>query len=229
MRDSSGSIAPDPLSAKTHCSTVDPSLKNGGFWVQEFGVETGRGSVVDEQRGERYRQLDAPTDPDQPSSERMELSRKHEELLAKVQALELELERYRAHAERTSKLFLAATKYAEWVRENARRDAELALRKASARVEKLELTKDRLEWTEAELARRQDELARLNALTEETRTRLTAFLTAGLQTLNTTVELRKEDGSTRPLGDLQDTLHSQLASTSASTPGLVGEHEVPDD
>ena len=197
--------------------------------MQEFGVETSRVSVVHEQRDERYRQLDAPPDPDQTSPEGGDLSRKHEELLAKVHDLELELARYRAHAERTSKLFLAATKYAEWVRENARRDAELALRKASARVEKLELTTDRLEWTEAELARRQGELARLDALTEETRTRLSAFLTAGLETLNKTVELQDEDGSRRPLGDLQDTLHNQLASTSASTPELVREHEVRDD
>ena len=86
-----------------------------------------------------------------------------------------------------------------------------------------------LEWTEAELVRKQDELARLNALSEATRARLSAFLTAGLQTLNTTVELGNEDGSTRPLGDLQDTLHSALDSNSAPTPGLVGEHEVRDD
>ena len=193
--------------------------------MHEFGVETGRVSVMDEQRGQRER----PTAPDRSVAERAEQSSERDELLAKVQRLELELERYREHAERTSKLFLAATKYAEWVRENARRDAELALRKASARVEKLELNADRLEWTEAELARRQDELARLNALTEETRARLSAFLTAGLQTLNTTVEPGDEDGSTRPVGDLHDTLHSQLASTSAPTPGLVREHEVRDD
>jgi hypothetical protein len=194
--------------------------------VDEFGDMTGRVLVADEQRGERLHQLDTPPDPDQTSPERTEL---HEERLAKVQALELELERYRAHAERTSKLFHAATKYAEWVRENARRDAELALRKASARVAKLEAAAGRLEWTEAELVRRQDELARLNALSQATRARLSAFLTAGLQTLNTTVELGNEDGSTRPLGDLQDTLHSALDSNSAPTPGLVGEHEVRDD
>ena len=58
----------------------------------------------------------------------------HAKLLAQVRRLEVELARYREHAQRTSKLFLSATKYAEWVRENARRDAELALRKARARV-----------------------------------------------------------------------------------------------
>lgn len=197
--------------------------------MQEFGVEAGRVSVVDEQSSGRDRPTGAPPGPDRPVPDHADLSSERDELLARVHKLERELERYRTHAERTSKLFLAATKYAEWVRENARRDAELALRKARERVEKLELNADRLEWTEAELVRRQDELARLDALTEETRARLSAFLTAGLQTLNTTVELGREDGSTRPVGDLQDTLHSQLAPTSAPTPGLAGEHEVRDD
>lgn len=196
--------------------------------MQEFGVETGRLSVVDEQRGERYRQREATPDPDRTSREGMELSREHEELRAKVQQLELELERYRAHAERTSKLFLAATKYAEWVRENARRDAELALRKASARVERLELTAERLAWTEAELVRKQEELERLDRLTEETRARLSAFLTAGLQALSTTVELGEENGPPRQLSDLQDTLHRQLASTSPPTSGSIVEPEAHD-
>jgi cell division septum initiation protein DivIVA len=197
--------------------------------VHEFGVETGRVSVVDEQRRIRDRLAGAPPGPDRPVSDDAEPPNERDKLLAKVQQLELELERYRAHAERTSKLFLAATKYAEWVRENARRDAELALRKAGSRVKKLEVAAGQLEWIETELARRQDELARLNALTEETRVRLSAFLKAGLQTLDTTVELGTEDGSARQLGDLQDTLHGQLASTSAPAPGQVGENEVRDD
>ena len=192
--------------------------------MQEFGVETGRVSVVDERRSERER----PSAPDESVVDRAEQSGERNELLAKVQQLEQELERYRAHAERTSKLFLAATKYAEWVRENARHDAELALRKANARVEKLELSADRLAWIEAELVRKQEELERLDTLTEETRARLSAFLTAGLDALSTTVENRHEDGPTPSLTDLHDTLHSQLASTSAPTYRSGAEHEEQD-
>jgi len=188
--------------------------------VRGFGVESGELSVVDEQSGGGDHPASAPGGRDTPRPER-------DELLAEVRRLEAELERYRTHAERTSKLFLSSTKYAERVRENARRDAELALRKASARVERLKLTASELEWTESELVRRQDELARLQALTDETRTRLSAFLTAGLRALSTEVGPGDEDGTKPELGDLQDTLHRQLASTSApASAGPLGELEI---
>ena len=108
-----------------------------------------------------------------------------EALVAEVRRLELELERYRSHAERTSKLFQSVTGYAEWVRERAREDAELALRKARARVEKLDAVARDLEHTERELVAARDELARLQRLTAETRARLAAFLTSGLDALST--------------------------------------------
>ncbi len=135
--------------------------------------------------------------PPEPPSER-------EELLAELQERELELEQYRAHAERTSKLFLSAANYADWVRENARRDAELALRKARAKADKLEATAAALEQSERELAARQHELARLEALTEESRARLSAFLSAGLEVLRLEVE---------PAQDLQETLRERVSST----------------
>jgi hypothetical protein len=146
--------------------------------------------------------------------------------LAKVRRLEVELARYRAHAERTSSLFRSVTKYAEWVRENARRDSELALRKARARVEKLNRTASELEWTEGELARMQDELARVEALTEETRARLSSFLTAGLQALNGKRE-DEADETSPARGDLQDTLQERLMSASPPTPTPVTEVEHP--
>ena len=156
----------------------------------------------------------------------MEALSEHEELLAKVHRLEAELERYRAHAQRTSKLFLSATDYAQYVRERARRDAELALRKVRARVEKLTVTARELEQTEHELVRLKDELARLQALTDETRARLSAFLTTGLQIINAEVETGRADVPEPSLGDLDDTLHRQLVSTSASEPAPLGEVEV---
>ena len=131
------------------------------------------GSVADQPGGGDLPET-APTGREEPRHEHVdpaqdevERSSEHDELLAEVRRLEVELERYRTHAERTSKLFLSATKYAEWVRENARSDAELALRKARVKVEQLESTAGELEWTERELVQRQDELASLQALTEE--------------------------------------------------------------
>ena len=128
--------------------------------MQESGVEKSSDEVVDEP---------GTDDPVSAAASREGLppervsSTEHEEILASVHRLEVELERYRADAERTSKLFLSATHYAEWVRESARRDSELALRKARVRVEKLNRTTSELEQTESELARVQDELSRLQS------------------------------------------------------------------
>ncbi len=158
-----------------------------------------------------------PAEPASPVNAR------EEELLAKVGRLEVEIERYREHAQRTSKLFLSVTKYVEWVRENARRDSELALRKARARVEKLDAAARELERTELELAGAQEELVRLQALTDETRARLSAFLEAGLQVLNKDTAASQETGPGN-LGNLEDTLQGRVAATSVSAvqaPGVT--------
>ena len=160
-------------------------------------------------------------------SERVALLAEHEKLLAKVRRLEVELQRYREHAQRTSKLFLSVTNYVEWVRENARRDAELALRKARARVEKLNKTALELERAEDELARVRDELAHLQHLTDATRERLSAFLTAGLQALDGDLSAAQDDSPSPALSDLQDTLRERLTSTSAPTPPPTAEVEEP--
>ncbi|MGH3066719.1 MAG: hypothetical protein ACRDOF_10525 [Gaiellaceae bacterium] len=142
-------------------------------------------------------------------------SSEHEEPLTQLRRLEAELERYREHAQRTSKLFLSVTKYVEWVRENARADAELALRKASARVEKLDRATRELEETELELARARDDLARLQAVTEEARARLSAFLAAGLQALDTSAGAARDVGE-RTSDGIEDRLHAGLAADSMS-------------
>jgi len=146
------------------------------------------------------------------------------ELLAEVRRLELELERYRQHAQRTSRLFLSATNYADWVRENARRDAELALRKARARVDKLTRTARDLERTERELVRAQEGLVRLQALTDQTRARLSAFLEAGLQVLDS--ELPDEERPSSAL-DLQHALRVRLPSDAGEAPVQVDEVDGP--
>ena len=145
--------------------------------MQEAGVEkSGEKSAPDTPGGNPP--TTAPASHGGSLPERAE-STEREVLRAKVDWLEAELERYRADAERTSKLLLSATNYAEWVRERARHDAELALRKATARVEMLTVTTRELEQTQHELVRLNDELVRLQTLTEETRARLSAFLTGG--------------------------------------------------
>jgi hypothetical protein len=74
--------------------------------------------------------------------------------------------------------------------------------------------------------RMQDELARLQALTDETRARLSAFLTAGLQALNSKRE--DEAGEGLPArANLEDTLQEQVVSASAPTPTPVTEVENP--
>lgn len=149
-----------------------------------------------------------------PVNEKLAPVPEQEELLAKVSRLEVQLERYREHAQRTSKLFVSVTHYAEWVRDSARRDAELALGKARARVEKLNKTAIELERTEDELARVRDELAHLQALTDVTRERLSTFLNAGLQILDSDVVAAQDASPDPALDDLQDTLQERLTSTS---------------
>lgn len=144
--------------------------------------------------------------------ERDELSSERAHLLAKVHRLEVELERHRARAERADKLLLSATSYAEWVRERARRDAEVALRKATARAEKLIGTTRELEQTQHELVRLQAELTRLRILTDETRARLSAFLTAGLEAINAEAVPGKANGPDAATVHLDDMLRRQLPS-----------------
>ena len=154
----------------------------------------------------------APLDRAASLPEPDELSSEREHLLAKVHRLEAELERHRARAERADKLLLSATSYAEWVREGARRDAEVALRKATARAEKLIGTTRELEQTQHELVRLQDELTRLRFLTDESRARLSAFLTAGLEVINAEVEPGKANVPDAAPVHLDDMLRRQLPS-----------------
>jgi cell division septum initiation protein DivIVA len=142
-------------------------------------------------------------------SEHEQLVRERARLLERVEQLEQEVQRYREHAQRTSKLFLYVTDYADWVRQSARRDAELALRKARARAAKI------LGDLEKERRRVDNELLRLQALTDETRTRLSAFTTAALDILNSEVDT-SEHVPQQALSDLPDALRPQLTSASGS-------------
>jgi cell division septum initiation protein DivIVA len=211
----------------------------------QFGVEQSSEKVPVAQRADGSEES-----PEAARASREESLREREELLEKVRRLEEELERYRQHAQRTSKLFLSATSYAEWVRERARRDAELVLRKARARAEKtlggLEHERERTEREllrlqaligetqktladlELERERTEPELVRLQALTGETRARLSAFLTAALQVLNAEVEAGQGDGSKSALADLQETLQKELVSAPQRASAQLAETDGPE-
>ena len=204
--------------------------------MQRSDVEqSGKASVVEREGGGGPLPETAPASRDELLRnhgkllrEHDELLREREELLEEVRRREEELSRYREHAERTSKLFLFATNYAEHVRESARRDAEVTLRKARARAEKLDVLAREQERAEHELVRLQNELARFQALTDETRARLSAFLSAGLKVLGAEGEAGQGEGTEPSLGDLQDTLHERLPSTPVSTPARLTEVESPE-
>lgn len=189
--------------------------------MERFGVEVGgEVSEVEEPVEDRLpaatpasRQETRPE-----STKQVDSVSAREEPLAQLRRLEAELERYREHAQRTSKLFLSVTKYVEWVRESARSEAELALSKARARVEKLDRASRKLEETELKLRQAQDDLAHLQVVTEETRARLSAFLAAGLQALDA--------GASAPVG-IEDTLLERLASGSVSQPSHATPVENP--
>lgn len=176
--------------------------------MQRLGVEQSMGNVPAAKNA-------APAERSQETAgaSRDELLRERNELLVKVQRLEAELARYRSHAQRMSKMFQSVTAYAEWIRERARRDAELTLKKARARADR------NLGDMERERYRTQRELLRLQALTDETRKRLSAFTAAALDVLNTQVEGGQDANLTQPVGDdLQDALHSDAATASQPSP-----------
>ncbi len=88
------------------------------------------------------------------------------------------------------------------VEDNAN-DAELTLRKARARAEKLG-------DVERERERTERELLRLQALTSETRARLSALITEALDTLGGDGKAEQGDGSKPALGDLEETLRHEV-------------------
>jgi cell division initiation protein len=109
-----------------------------------------------------------------------------EELRRRIDQLEGELERYREHEQLVTKTLLSATSHATAIRESARREAELTLRKARGKAEKRKAAAER----ERDDARR--ELLRLRRITEQMRTGLSSFLTAKVE------ELRLEETEEAP-------------------------------
>jgi len=101
-----------------------------------------------------------------------------EELRREIERLQAELSRYRETEQLLVKTLASATTHATAIRESARRDAELALRKARVEAQKREAVAER-ERNDAER-----ELLRLRRLTEQMRKGLSGFLTAKLEELH---------------------------------------------
>ena len=86
-----------------------------------------------------------------------------DKLQLRIDQLEVELERHRSQEQLIAKTLVSATSYGTVIRENARREAELALHKARAEAERLKARAVR----ERDDARR--ELLRLRRTTEQMR------------------------------------------------------------
>jgi cell division initiation protein len=100
-----------------------------------------------------------------------------EELRREIERLQAELSRYRETEQLLVKTLASATNHAIAIRESARREAELVLRKARAEAQTREAAAER----KKNGAER--ELLRLRRLTEQMRRGLSGFLTAKLEEL----------------------------------------------
>jgi cell division septum initiation protein DivIVA len=109
-----------------------------------------------------------------------EFERERLRLRDRTARLEAELERYRRRDEVLNKSLLAASTQAMSIREEARREAALVLRKARAKAAK---HAKRSERVEREQAAAEQELQRVRALTREIHKGLASLLTETLEHL----------------------------------------------
>ena len=123
-----------------------------------------------------------------------------DELRTRIAQLEGELEQHREHEELVTKTLISATSHATAIRESARREAELTLRKARAEAEK------RMTGVERERDDARNELLRLRRITEQMRRGLSEFLTAKVE------ELRLEGEEGVPASEQSQELDAVLGS-----------------
>jgi cell division initiation protein len=148
-----------------------------------------------------------------------------EELRRRIEELEADLSRLRAKEQLLVSALVSATSHATAIRESARRDAELILRKARAKARKRRAAMERAR-SDAER-----ELLRLRQITEQTRKGLSGFLTAKLEELQ--LEAEQEKSTADPKVELETELESavdarlQKLATSEPDPEakLLGEDE----
>jgi uncharacterized membrane protein YqiK len=132
-----------------------------------------------------------------------------EELGRRLDQLEREQERQREHDQLAVETLRAATSHAMAIRESARREAELTLRKARAEAEKQKTAVER-ERNDA-----RNELFRLRRVTEEMRRGLTAFLTERVEELR----LESEEAVPAPEEQELDQVLGSLVEAGGTSPG----------
>jgi len=143
--------------------------------------------------------------------ETLEHDSESEQLRGRIDQLEGELERHRSQEQLLVKTLLSATSHATAIRESARQEAEVTLRKARIEAEELKAGAIR----ERDDARR--ELMRLRRITEQMRSGLSAFLTEKVEELR----LETEDEAKAASGEeeLEAALGSLLEGRSATELG----------
>ena len=132
-----------------------------------------------------------------------------EELERRLDQLEREQARHDEHEQLAVQTLRAATSHAIAIRESARREAELTLRKARAEAEKQKAAVER-ERNDA-----RDELLRLRQVTEEMRRGLTAFLTERVEELR----LESEEDVPAPEEQELDQVLGSLVEAGGTSPG----------
>jgi cell division septum initiation protein DivIVA len=130
-------------------------------------------------------------------------------LRRRIDELEGELQRYREQEQLISRTLVSATSHAAAIRESARRDAELTLRKARAEAAKRKTAAER----ERHDATR--ELLRLRRIIEQMRSGLSVFLSAKVEELR--LEETEVPEAPRHTAEFEAALGSAIEQHSAGT------------
>ena len=151
--------------------------------------------------------------------ETLERNSESEELRGRIKQLEGELERHRSQEQLLVKTLLSATSHATAIRESARQEAEVTLRKARIEAEELKAGAIR----ERDDARR--ELMRLRRITEQMRSGLSAFLTEKVEELRLeTEDEAKASGEEELEAALGRVLEGRSATELGSSPERTPHH-----
>lgn len=135
---------------------------------------------------------------------------REEELYRQIEKLEADLSHFRDKEQHLVSTLLSANSHAIALRESARRDAELLLRKARAEARKRNVAVERAR-DDAE-----QELLRLRRITEQMRRGLSGFLTAKLEELQ--LEAEDERPTSQPNADLETALDGAVGAQMTRVP-----------
>jgi cell division septum initiation protein DivIVA len=128
------------------------------------------------------------------------------ELRREIERLQADLSRYKETEEHLVRTLVSATSHATAIRESARQDAELILRKARVEVERRKAAADR----------ERRELLRLRRITEQMKRGLAGLLTAKLEELQ--LDIEDEMPAAEEETELATALGSRLEGDSKRAP-----------